>query len=337
MLRLKKCDQTEKSLLKLKQKKNPNKEKENIMNYQEFKDTVIKRLEDHYGVDANVKVIPVSKNNGYKYDGIQISFPKKQSKVIPVIQMENLYERYNNGEITMSECEGAVVKMREKWECDEIYQEFAENCMTWDDIKDKVYPILLGTDANEELLVHLVHKDYLDLSIAYIIRNSFCRCACSSIKITPVLMQMYGIDHEQLHQQAMENLEKDGYKFMDMEYTMMGLVMQAGGLECDEEYPPVTKLDKGRYYILTNPSGLYGAAGILNTKLLREILGDTDCYILPSSVHETIFCPADPVIDQKELDRKVAQVNRDVLNIEDVLTDHSYYYDCSTQEIRIRK
>ena len=117
----------------------------------------------------------------------------------------------------------------------------------------------------------------------------------------------------------------------------MGLVMHAGALECNEEYPPVTRMDKGRYYILTNLSRLYGAAGILNTKLLCEVLGDTDCYILPSSVHETIFIPINAGIDQEELDRKVAQVNRDVLDIEDVLTNHSYYYDSSTHEIRIRK
>lgn len=42
----------------------------------------------------------------------------------------------------------------------------------------------------------------------------------------------------------MENLEKDDYIFTDMEYTMMGLVMQAGGLNNNEEYPPVSKMDR---------------------------------------------------------------------------------------------
>lgn len=79
---------------------------------------------------------------------------------------------------------------------------------------------------------------------------------------------------------------------------------------------------------MTKPFRLYGAVGILNKRLLIEIIVDTACYILPSSVHEIIFFPANDVIDQKNLDRKVAQVNREVLDIEDVLTDHSYYYDC---------
>lgn len=307
------------------------------MDYQEFKNTIVKRLESFYGEDAKITVVAVMKYNGYKYDGIQISFPNKKSEVIPLIQMENLYERYKNGEITMEECEGAVVEMREERECEEIYKEFSEKCMTWNDVKDKIYPILMCSAINKELLDNLVHKPFLDMSIAYIIRNSLCRCASNSIKVTHALMRIYGINHEQLHQQAMENLGKDDYKFMDMEHTIMGLVMRAGGLDDVQEYPAVPELKKDRYYILTNSSMLYGAAGILNKKLLKDFIGDIDCYILPSSQHETIFLSANDMIDQNDLDRKVAEVNQNLLNVQDILVNHSYYYDSSTQEIRIRK
>lgn len=126
-------------------------------------------------MDANVTVVPVIKNNGYKYD---------------VIQMENRYEQYKNGEITMSECEGGVVEVREERECKEIYKEFAESGMTWGEVKDKIFPIRIGTAANEELLASLVHKDFQDMSITYILRNLLCRYVCNSIKITHFLMQI---------------------------------------------------------------------------------------------------------------------------------------------------
>lgn len=307
------------------------------MNYQKFKDTIISRLVDFYGTDAALSVVPILKNNKSRYEGIQISFPNKKNEVIPLIQLEKLYERYLNGEITIAECTGAVVEMREDCECEETLKEFTENCMEWDIAKDKVYPILLGTETNKEMLENLVHMPYLDMSIAYIIRNSLCRCSCNSIKVTHSLMKYYGINYEQLHQQAMKNMENDDYKFTDLEYTIWGMVMQAGGLEDNKEYPAEPKLQKNRWYIMSNSSLMYGAAGILNKKFLEEVVGNNDCYILPSSLHEAIFVPADDKIKQEDLDKKVAEVNRGQVPPEDVLVNHSYFYDGSTHEIRICK
>ena len=48
------------------------------------------------------------------------------------------------------------------------------------------------------------------------------------------------------------------------------------------------KLNKGRLYVFRNESSLYGAAGILNKKILKEKVGEIDCYVIPSSIYEKV-------------------------------------------------
>ena len=52
-------------------------------------------------------------------------------------------------------------------------------------------------------------------------------------------------------------------------------------------------------YILTNSAEFYGAAGILDRKLVQEFADGRDFFILPSSVNETIFVPAEEGSDME--------------------------------------
>lgn len=58
-------------------------------------------------------------------------------------------------------------------------------------------------------------------------------------------------------------------------------------------------------------------------KLLGDM--DGDYYILPSSIHEIILCPADGK-KAEELKRMVYGINRLVVREEEVLSDSVYYY-----------
>ena len=88
-------------------------------------------------------------------------------------------------------------------------------------------------------------------------------------------------------------------------------------------------------FVLTNKDRMYGAAGILNRTILREQCHGKSFYILPSSVHETIFIPFVEEIDQTELDHMVSEINRAQVIPEERLTSHSYFYDRQADEIRI--
>lgn len=88
-------------------------------------------------------------------------------------------------------------------------------------------------------------------------------------------------------------------------------------------------------HVLTNSSRTYGAAGILDRELVKRFTGGQDYFILPSSIHETIFVPMTGRFGKIELDNMVAQINQNEVCPEERLVNHSYYYNGRTGEIWI--
>lgn len=89
-------------------------------------------------------------------------------------------------------------------------------------------------------------------------------------------------------------------------------------------------------YVLSNSIGLYGATTMIYIDVIKKF-ADTmgaDLYILPSSLHEIIL-----VLDYGcsyrgfELQRMVNDVNRTVLQNDDILSDSVYKYYRATNKI----
>ena len=55
-------------------------------------------------------------------------------------------------------------------------------------------------------------------------------------------------------------------------------------------------------------------------------------YVLPSSVHEVLAIPADPVLDVSDLRELVVEANLMHVPKEEQLSDNVYYYDVSSGE-----
>jgi len=81
-------------------------------------------------------------------------------------------------------------------------------------------------------------------------------------------------------------------------------------------------------YVVSNTQRIYGAAVILYEGVLeafaKKIGGDF--YILPSSIHETLFIPANTGIEQEELLKMVREVNEKEVSPDEELSDHVYRY-----------
>ncbi len=297
------------------------------MDYEEFIACLVAGLRELYGKDVLIERENMLKNNGYRYHGLRIALETSRN-IIPVISTDGLYEEYREGKRDIDGCIRELYRMREQYECTDAIMEFADGIKDWEKVKEKVYPVLLSTEENRELLQRLVSMPLLDLSIIYIIRGD----RKTSVKISRSLLEDYGISREELHRKAVENLEKDGYRFQDMEDLITEMLQETG--ICGDILPQ-EGFEHGKMYVLTNSEKLYGAAGILDKKLVKEFAGDRDFYILPSSLHETIFVPADSEIGRQELDNMVAEINKTVVDREERLTSHSYYYDAREDEIRM--
>ena len=306
------------------------------MTYEEFKEGLLKRLREFYGKDMEVDICRMDHNNRQSYDGVRI-MPKETwhcVTVVPVISLDGFFESYNSGSMEMEDCVEEICREREKYETTEELLQFAGRLSDWETVKGQIYPILLSTKENEEMLEELVSVPMLDLSVAYVIRMGAAEGQRGCIKVKKRMLEQYGIEAVQLHGQAMENLEKDGYEFLDMEVFVRKMLNR----ECDAEGSGGENGGNAmddRMYVLTNAVKNYGAAGILNEKLVREFAGGQDCFILPSSIHETIFVRVHHLSEKEIFDRMVEEVNETQVDVEERLSNHCYFYDGQTGEIRM--
>ena len=300
------------------------------MEYEKFKENLCEGIKNFYGDEVEIVFEQVLKNNGQYYDGIRIAY-KDSGKIVPVIYIDEIYDKFLNGELSMKKCVLKVCKLREDSECTEELLAFAEQLVQWDAIKDKVYPVLISLEQNRELLQSLVYTQMLDLAVTYVVRVKLPDIGLGTVKICKTLLKEYGIDEGQLHETAMHNLKKDAYEFRSMN-SIMEKLHCIKGQKNDEIWD---EIEKRGIYVLSNRDAVYGAAGILNKELIKEFAEGRNFYVIPSSLHETIFMRTDSWIDYKEVDKMIAEINELVLDKQDVLADHCYYYDGKADEIRM--
>lgn len=200
----------------------------------------------------------------------------------------------------------------------------------WGRVKEIVYPVLVSSKSSRNLGKSTVSQKYLDMTVMFILRGIKHNGRTENIRVTSDMLESLGIGLEELAETAYHNLEKDGYSFMRVE----DCIMYTGSDE-EHDYCEEADLLPGCLYVLTNRSRFLGASGILNSEMIRNMIGDKKCYILPSSIHEILFLPDDGEIDVETLTQIVKQVNNSEVSPEEQLSDHVYYYDGNARELSV--
>ncbi len=302
------------------------------MSYEVFKKAVEEGLIAYYGESVEVHTKEVKKNNGKILDGIEIIMGV-DNNVVPVIYLNSYYDKYQAGDMSVEECVNEIISIRRYHAEPEFNYDDIISFKDYENIKDRVYPILVSTEANQDTLEQYAHREFLDLSVLYVIRVMDVGDTFGSIRISRDLFNGYGISIDELHSQAVENMASEGYKVKDMMDVFTDLLVN--GEEVDDDGIDNIKMESGRMYVLSNKTKLYGAAGILSTDILQKM--GRSFYIIPSSIHEMIFIPEEDGYCEDELDKMICEVNENEVLPEEVLSNHSYYYDFTHNQVRIRK
>lgn len=314
------------------------------MKYQEFTEEILKRLKEYYGSEAEVSIKSKNcSNNGHR-DALSILFLRTDERICPLIYLDALYEAFCNGQNDIEEankadeenlqsiddCVEMVIRMRSEFEPDDIVKENARKLMDWNSVKNDVYPILVPRDGNEQFLASLIYTPFLDLAVIYEVRIREDENGTVSSKISNDLFSRYELTKEELHEQAIRNMKKDAYLLTDMMSQVMGLCLH-------EEPDEVESLDmKNRnMYVLTNRSKRHGAAALLDEELLGEKIGSKTAYIIPSSIHETLWMLADEETSVEKLNRIICDVNAAEVKACEQLSDHCYIWDGEAQKVKI--
>lgn len=315
-----------------------------MMNYQEFTEKMLKRLKEYYGNEADVSTRVIACNNNEYREVLHIVFTGGDAGICPAIYLDSLYEKYcedkSNLEVLYTRgIEGKhgldvyvemVIQMRNEFEPDDIVKENARKLMDWNSVKNDVYPILVPRDGNEQFLASLIYTPFLDLAVIYEVRIREDENGTVSSKISNDLFSRYELTKEELHEQAIRNMKKDGYLLTDMMSQMRGICL-------NEEPDEVESLamETGNMYVLTNQSKRHGAAALLDEELLGEKIGNKTAYIIPSSIHETLWLLADEDTSVERLNQIICDVNETEVKACEQLSDHCYIWDGEAKRVKM--
>lgn len=296
------------------------------MDFSVFVEFMKEKVQMCLGENVIVECQEVLKGNGVKLQALQIR--EETASLSPVIYLEGLYEDYMEGKpvatCVKEVCDIYLNNQLIEREADAL----VEGIKSWDMSKADVYPILISYDGNEELLKNLIHRPYLDLALCYAICMDDEKYGRMTIRVSHGLLTVWGIDVEELHEQAFENMKGAGYQLKKISQVLveMGVIDEVDA-----------RLDDGGFSILTNQRKQYGAAGMLNTDLLARFadMVKSNLFLLPSSVHEIIVVPDNGAMTLKEYTEMVQDVNATMVRKEEKLSDHPYYYDREKGVVRV--
>lgn len=178
------------------------------------------------------------------------------------------------------------------------------------DVKDKLYLCIQPHVDN----TNYITRPYLDIQ-QYVRFNMNDEM---STKVTQSLIDMWGINEDELFRIARENTKKSiSIKPIGMALTDLGMGLE--DLEVSNIIYPI---------VFTTNKYMYGASSMLITEELDRLASgiNSDLYILPSSIHECLLIPEDIVEDVASLKQMVLEVNEQEVSKEEFLSNSVYKY-----------
>ncbi len=307
------------------------------MEFTSFKTLVRDEVAKRTGEQYHVRINEVMKNNGVMLSGITML--QDDNNISPTIYLNQYYEAYESGEITLR-C--IVDDVLDTYERNKVNQSVDMRFfMNYERIKDRIIFKLIHAERNEELLKDIPHIRYLDLAIVFQCLISDEMFGNATIMIHNAHLKIWEITEEELYKKAIKNTPKlqqyDIKTMRDVLCEMMRLEeLERKEIIDREEYLRELR-DATPMYVLSNRTRVQGASCILYSDILRDFAAaiKSDFYILPSSIHEVILLPAQGDEDEEGLKNMVREVNETQVEREEVLSDSVYYYNRETRELSI--
>ncbi len=298
-----------------------------MMDYEIFKEVVAEKMPSYLpGAlrGREVMIHPVDKIN-QTVDGLILKMDGENEKVSPTIYLNDMYEHYKKFgdlQLTLETVGEAMLKSMEKGV--EV-----QKGLNFDNPEEKIVFQLINTEQNRDMLAHVPHREWKDLSIIYRLVTNVDKDGIESAVVRDGLAEKLGLTEEQLFKHAVENTRNIFPPTVRSMNDVMKEIFMADGmpLEMVDMMLGEVPADK-MMYVISNDRGINGAISMLyedQLHTLAEKLG-TDLYILPSSIHETIAVSAD-MGDPEELAQMVSEINMDQVSLQERLSNQVYHYD----------
>lgn len=299
-----------------------------------FAGTIKSALEIYLGDGVRVTVQKVTKNNGTILTGITIM--DKTSNLAPTIYLDSHYNDYNGGEPMSDICQ-RILKVYEE---NKVTDNFDVSMVTdFSRARNRICCKLINAERNAELLADAPHVIIEDLAVIFFILATRDEFGTGTITIRNNILDMWDITVDQLYKLALENTQRlFRGKVTSMMNVMTEILADKLDTECCEEFFDLMADDvEIPMFVATNTAKLNGAIVLLYDNLMKkfaEKIGGS-FYILPSSVHETLFIPCSDDMDIEYLRDMVRTVNSTEVSEEEYLSDNVYCYDADTGRMEI--
>lgn len=297
------------------------------MTYELFKEALITELSNHFPPDAQIAIHRLPRNNQACLEGLTIM--EAGSNVAPAIHLAEHYSHLSEGRSFLQVFQDILDVYERLRPQAELNVTLLESRASQ---KSRIAYKLVHYERNRQLLATVPHIPYLDLAIIFYSLLNTDPSGSATVLIQNSHLKRWELSPEQLYELAQENTPILLPPRID---NLMSLLQDIPG-EHMLELPMDDPDGEGSpLYLLTNQSGLQGAACILYPGILQGFARQKghDLYIIPSSIHETLLLPVSASLTADELNEMIRDTNRTQLAPEEILSDHAYYYSLEENKV----
>ena len=240
------------------------------LTYEEFKEEIMRKLEEIYKGDKQLMLQKVMKSNIGETESLTI---RGNDNVSPNFYIQEMYKDYIAGNYDVSalvnmmvdKCNSAI-KDKEKFDI--------EGIDSYEKVKDKIIYKIINTEMNEDFISESPHFDFLDLSMVFYIVVFNDAEGMGSIKVTNQMLNRWKISEETLKTDAQVNTPLlQPAKICTLGHMICKL-MGDKNMEQDSEelgFDIREALEESNQIVLTNISGINGFGAILYDNCLYYI------------------------------------------------------------------
>lgn len=305
-----------------------------MMNYEIFKKVVEEKFLDYLPEEyQNRKIVvsPVEKVN-CSLDGLVVMDTKEGMHFSPTIYINHMYSDYQDTE-DLEQVLKHWAHSFDEWSKQELPFDvqalFSDECY----VREHVVFQFINAEENQELLMDMPHREYLDLAIVYRFIVDIGENGITSVMIRNAVATMFGLTETQLFQFAAENTRRMFPPVVNSMQTVIKDLLYSG-LDLDSEDVEILEdflesiPQEEQLYVIGNPRHTNGAISILYEDVLYHLAQkvDSDLYIMPSSVHECIATSSKNGTVET-FASMVESVNMSDVPLTDRLSNQVYYYD----------
>jgi len=282
----------------------------------QFHHIIPKEMSDVLTIDK----VEVVKFNDEELHGL--TFKTKDRNAAPTFYVDAYFEDFKAGRMAIADISSDMFSMYlNSREYAPTMTAAEELDFSFETIKDKLSIRVLDPNRNK---LFLADKPYFDIDggLAAIVDINLGKDYRTVVNDN--VLEQIGVDKGVLYETALENMASiDAPVLCDMTSAIFGdreNILNGGKLE---------PWEVGQMYVLTNESGISGAAYVTDPEILKkaaDVLGSS-YYVLPSSIHEVLLLPGADSHSLENLHDMVLQANRTVVDARDVLSDDVFFYD----------